>query len=72
LWKRIIAPHFNLTVDISLKAIVRGYSWTVIPMTWRNRRTGEVKIKEMGGRYLSICMFIWLEKYLSRGDYKKQ
>lgn len=69
----LIAPHFNLTVELPLKAIVRGYSWTVIPITWRNRRTGapKLKIKEMGSRYLFICMYIWLEKYFSRGDYKK-
>lgn len=70
----LIAPHFNLTVEIPLKAIVRGFSWTVIPITWRNRRTGKakLKIKEMGSRYLFICLYIWLEKYFSRGDYKKQ
>jgi dolichol-phosphate mannosyltransferase len=69
----LIAPHFNLTVEIPLKAIVRGYSWTVIPITWRNRRTGEakLKIKEMGSRYLFICLYIWLEKYLTGKDYKK-
>jgi len=68
-----ISPHFNLTVEIPLKAIVRGYSWTVLPITWRNRRTGEakLKIKEMGSRYLFICIYIWLEKFLSRGDYRK-
>jgi dolichol-phosphate mannosyltransferase len=69
----LIAQHFNLTIEIPLKAIVRGYSWTVIPITWRNRRTGvaKLKIKEMGSRYLFICLYIWLEKYLSRGDYRK-
>jgi len=69
----LISPHFNLTVEIPLKAIVRGYSWTVVPITWRNRRYGEpkLKIKEMGSRYLFIVMYIWLEKYLSRGDFKK-
>lgn len=69
----LIAHHFNLTVEIPLKAIVRGYSWTVIPITWRNRRSGvaKLKIKEMGSRYLFICLYIWLEKYLSRGDYRK-
>jgi dolichol-phosphate mannosyltransferase len=69
----LIAPHFNLTVELPLKAIVRGYSWTVIPITWRNRRTGapKLKIKEMGSRYLFICLYVWLEKYFSRGDYKK-
>lgn len=69
----ILAPHFNLTVELPLKTIVRGYSWTVMPITWRNRRTGtsKLKVKEMGSRYLFICLYVWLEKYFSRGDYKK-
>jgi len=69
----LIAPHFNITVEIPLKAIVRGYSWTTIPITWRNRRTGtaKLKIKEMGSRYLFICLYVWLEKYFSAGDYRR-
>jgi len=69
----LLAPHFNLTVELPLKSIVRGYSWTVIPITWRNRRSGEakLKIKEMGSRYLFIVAYVWLEKYFSRGDYLK-
>lgn len=69
----ILSQHFNLTVELPLKAIVRGYSWTVIPITWRNRRFGVAKLKlaEMGSRYLFICLYCWLEKMLSRGDYKK-
>jgi len=70
----LIAPHFNLTVEIPLKAIVRGYSWTVIPITWRNRRSGQAKLmlREMGSRYLFIILYVWLEKYFSRGDYGRQ
>lgn len=71
----LIAPHFNITVELPLKAIVRGYSWTVIPTTWRNRRSGlsklDLEIKEMGSRYFFICLYVWLEKYFSRGDYLK-
>lgn len=69
----LIAPHFNITVEIPLKAIVRGFTWTVLPITWRNRRTGtpKLKIKEMGSRYLFICLYVWLEKYFSKGDYKR-
>ena len=69
----LISAHFNLTVELPLKAVIRGYSWTVIPITWRNRRTGlaKLKIQEMGSRYLFICLYLWLEKHLSRGDYKK-
>ena len=70
----LISPHFNLTVELPLKAIVRDYSWTVVPITWRNRRTGtaKLKIREMGSRYLFICLYVWLEKYFSRGDYQKE
>jgi dolichol-phosphate mannosyltransferase len=69
-----LAPHFNLTVEIPLKAIVRGYTWTVIPISWRNRKHGvaKLKIKEMGSRYFFICMYVWLEKYFSRGDYRRK
>ena len=69
----ILSPHFNITVELPLKAIVRGYSWKVIPITWRNRRTGlaKLKIREMGSRYFFIVAYVWLEKYFSRGDYKR-
>ena len=70
----LISPHFNLTVELPLKSIVRGYRWTSMPNTYRNRRSGvpKLKIKEMGSRYLFICLYIWLEKHLSRGDYKRE
>ena len=69
----LLSPHFNLTVEIPLKAIVRGYSWTVTPISWKNRKHGEakLKIKEMGSRYFFICAYLWLEKYFSRGDYRR-
>lgn len=72
--KPILSQHFNLTVELPLKAIVRGYSWTVVPITWRNRKEGvaKLKMKEMGSRYFFICAYVWLEKYFSRGDYKRK
>ena len=70
----LIAPHFNLTIELPLKAIVRGFTWTVIPITWRNRRSGvaKLKIKEMGSRYLFICLYVWLEKQLAGDDYRRR
>ena len=69
-----LSPHFNLTVELPLKAIVRGYTWTTMPITWRNRKTGIAKLKigEMGSRYFFIVAYVWLEKYFSRGDYRRQ
>jgi dolichol-phosphate mannosyltransferase len=69
-----LAPHFNLTVELPLKAIVRGYTFAVTPISWRNRKFGvaKLKIKEMGSRYFFICAYVWLEKYFSRGDYRRK
>ncbi len=71
----ILAPHFNLTIELPLKAIIRGYSYTVVPNSWTNRKYGvsKLKIKEMGSRYFFILVYCFVEKYFSRGDfYRKQ
>jgi len=70
----LIAPHFNLTVELPLKAIVRGYTWKMIPISWRNRSRGvsKLKLQEMGSRYLFIVLSVWLEKMLTRGDYHRR
>ncbi len=71
--KPFLSPHFNLTLELPLKAIVRGYSYTILPNSWRNRKAGEskLKIKEMGSRYMFIMLYCLIEKYFSRGDFKK-
>ena len=68
----LLSKHFNLTVEMPLKAIVRGHSYAVIPTSWTNRTSGEAKLamKEMGSRYLFIVLYVWLENALSRGDYR--
>jgi dolichol-phosphate mannosyltransferase len=70
----LLSHHFNLTVELPLKAIVRGYTYEVLPNSWTNRRQGESKlrIKEMGSRYLFIVIYCLIEKWLSRGDYHRR
>ncbi|MCS6812793.1 MAG: glycosyltransferase [Cyanobacteria bacterium] len=70
----LLSHHFNLTVEMPLKAIVRGYSYAIIPITWQNRKTGisKLKLQEMGSRYLFIVLYVFLEKHLSRGDYARK
>ncbi len=70
----LISAHFNLTVQMPLKAIVRGYTFAVVPISWTNRKSGmsKLKIKEMGSRYLFIVLHVWLEHHLSRGDYLRR
>lgn len=66
-----LSRHFNFTVELPLKAVVRGFRYRVIPISWHNRKTGvsKLKIKEMGSRYLFIVLYCFLERLLSRGDY---
>jgi len=68
----LLSNHFNLTVELPLKAVVRGYSYAVVPNTWRNREKGisKFQIREMGGRYIFIILYCLLERLLSRSDYR--
>jgi dolichol-phosphate mannosyltransferase len=68
----LLSFHFNLLVELPLKAMVRGYKIAVVPNTWRNRKHGisKFKIREMGSRYLFIILYCFLERLLSRGDYR--
>ncbi len=63
-----VSGHFNFTVELPLKAIVRGYRWTALPIHWQNRTVGmaKFKIREIGSRYLSTILHIWLERFLRR------
>jgi dolichol-phosphate mannosyltransferase len=69
--KPLLSNHFNLTVELPLKAIVRGHTFGVVPISWRNRTSGtsKLKIQEMGSRYAFIVLYAFLERHLSRGDY---
>jgi len=70
----LLSHHFNLTVELPLKCLIRGYRYTVLPNSWKNRKQGvsKLRIKEMGSRYLFIIFYCWLEWTLSRGDYRDQ
>jgi dolichol-phosphate mannosyltransferase len=69
----LLSQHFNLTVELPLKAIVRGHSYGIVPIAWSNRPAGESKLglKEMGSRYAYIVLLVFLEHHLTRGDYRR-
>ncbi len=69
-----LSPHFNLTVELPLKAIIRGYTYTVLPNSWTNRKHGvsKLKIREMGSRYFFILLYCLIEKFFARGDFNKK
>jgi dolichol-phosphate mannosyltransferase len=70
----LLSHHFNLTVELPLKALIRGYDFAIVPVGWRNRKHGvsKLRIREMGSRYLFIVLYCYLEKQLSRGDYVRR
>ena len=72
--KPFLAPHFNLTIELPLKAIIRGYSYAIVPNSWTNRRygTSKLNIKEMGSRYFFILLYCFIEKFFSKGDFRKK
>jgi dolichol-phosphate mannosyltransferase len=70
----LVSNHFNLTVEMPLKAVVRGHSYGVVPISWRGRTHGGSKLalNEMGSRYAFIVLYVFLERLLSRGDYRRK
>lgn len=68
----LLSRHFNLTVEMPLKAVVRGHSYATVPNHWINRKAGVSKfnIKEMGSRYFFVVAYCLIEKWLSRGDFR--
>lgn len=69
-----LSPHFNLTVELPLKAVIRRYNYQVVPVRWTNRKEGisKLKIREMGSRYLFIILYCFLERLLTGKDYHRR
>ncbi len=70
----IQALHFNITAEIPLKALVRGFNYGVIPVNWYGRTSGvsKLKITDMGKKYLFTVLYVWLEKLLVWDDLPKK
>ncbi len=64
------ASHFNITIELSLSAIIRNYNILQVPISWQGRTWGSsnLHLKEMGRRYLSTLIKIYFEKILIRDD----
>lgn len=66
------ASYFNITVEIPLKAIVRGFSFVQIHINWYGRKSGISKfsIRELSRKYIFTVLYIWLEKILLKDEIK--
>ncbi|MBF0153968.1 MAG: glycosyltransferase family 2 protein [Magnetococcales bacterium] len=67
----ILSYQFNITIELPLKAIIRGFSFAVVPNSWFNRQEGlsKFKIREMGSRYLFIVLYCLIEKIFMKGQF---
>ena len=64
------ASHFNITVEMSLSALVRNYTITQVPIKWSGRTWGEsnLRLSAMGRRYLSTFIKVFAERILIHDD----
>lgn len=64
------ASHFNITIEMSLSALIRRYRIATIPISWSGRTWGQSKLRlrQMGRRYIATMLTIWFERLLILDD----
>lgn len=64
------SSHFNITIEMSLSALVRKYNIAQIPISWTGRTWGasNLRIREMGRRYLATLLRVYGDKLLLSDD----
>ena len=64
------ACHFNLTLEMSLGALIRDYHVAEVPIRWYGRTWGSsnLKLGEMGRRYLSTLLMMFFQRHLIADD----
>lgn len=72
--KPIESIYYNITIEIPLKALIRGYSAASIPINWYGRESGvsKLKIRDMGRRYLYVALYLWLQSMLIKDDIREK
>lgn len=71
--KPLVSNYFNITVEIPLKAIIRGYKYAVVPVNWYGRTSGvsKYKLSQLQKKYLFSIFYVWLEKILLKDEIKR-
>lgn len=70
----LVSRYFNITVEMPLKAIIRGFSYSVIPINWSGRGSGvsKYRIQELSRKYFFSILYVWLEKILLKEEIRKE
>jgi dolichol-phosphate mannosyltransferase len=64
------ASHFNITIEMSLSALIRKYKIAEIPVSWYGRTWGNssLRLTQMGRRYLATLLKVYAERLLISDD----
>jgi dolichol-phosphate mannosyltransferase len=64
------ASHFNITLELSLSALIRRYNIAQVPINWYGRTWGSsnLKLRQMGRRYLSTLLMLFFQRILISDD----
>lgn len=64
------ASHFNITLEMSLSALIRKYKVAQIPISWSGRTWGSsnLRLREMGRKYLYVVVKMLAERVLIVDD----
>ncbi len=68
------ACHFNITLEISLSALISGYKICQIPVHWEGRTWGSsnLRMQEMGRRYLCTLLMLFFQRMLLSDDLRSE
>ncbi|MGB7346472.1 MAG: glycosyltransferase family 2 protein [Pirellulaceae bacterium] len=68
------ACHFNITLEMSLSALIGGYKIIQIPIGWEGRTWGSTNLQmtEMGRRYLCTLLMLFFQRILMNDDVKSE
>jgi dolichol-phosphate mannosyltransferase len=68
------ACHFNITLEMSLSALISGYKIKQIPIQWEGRTWGSsnLRMREMGRRYLCTLLMLFFQRVLMSDDVRAE
>jgi dolichol-phosphate mannosyltransferase len=62
----LVSEDFNIFFELPIKTITRGFKYSIIPVSYYNRKVGvaKFKIEELGSKYVFTLIYCFFEKIL--------
>jgi dolichol-phosphate mannosyltransferase len=64
------SSQFNITIEMSLAALIRRYQIAQVPISWHGRTWGSshLRLRQMGRKYLCVLLKVLAERWLISDD----